>query len=252
MGRQSLVPTLLIVVPVRFELTWPNLNLQMGTGLVRFFLKKGYLACLVFFLPTFLLAANSAMLTVSEADALPNTENALRSSALFIGDTVATKPDSVASINAEGSMILVLANSSVQFEGNSVNMGHGGVVVTTSQAMAVRAGKLTIAPVAQASAKFEVSDSHGVVQIAAREGALAINDGASTTILQEGQETTRQDSDQGGGQKTGKGAPPTSNGFHISKKTAVIIIGSAAAAGTTAAILLSTGNGSHPVSPAVP
>ena len=220
--------------------------------MVRFFLKREFLICLVLFLPTLALAASSAMLTVGDGDSSLNGNHVLRSSALFIGDTVATKPDSVASINAEGSMVLVLADSSVQFEGNSVNMGHGGVVVTTSQAMAVRAGKLTIAPVAQGSAKFEVSDSDGMVQIAAREGALAINDGASTTILQEGQQTTRQDSDQEGGHKTEKGAPPTGNGFHMSKKTAIIIIGSAAAAGTTAAILLTTGNGSHPVSPAVP
>lgn len=219
---------------------------------MRFFLRKYLLACLVLALPTFLFAANSAMLTVSDGEAGLNGNDALRSSALFVGDTVSTRPDSVASINAEGSMVLVLADSSVQFEGNSVNISRGGVVVTTSQAMAVRAGKLSVAPVAQHSAKYEVSDSDGVVQIAAREGALAINDGTSTTILQEGQETTRQDSDQAGGHKTSKGAAPVGNGFHMSKKTALIVFGGAAAAGTTAAILLTTGNGSHPVSPAAP
>src|SRR5579862_1867659 len=202
--------------------------------------------------PTVLFAANSAMLTVSDSESSTGANNVLRSSALFVGDTVATRPDSVASIDAEGSMVLVLADSSIQFEGNSVNMGHGGVVVTTSQAMAVRAGKLTIAPVAQRAAKFEVSDADGVIQIAAREGALAINDGSSTTILQQGQETTRQDSDQSEGPKKDKGAPPTGSGFHMSQKTAAIVLGGAAAAGTTAAILLTTGNGSHPVSPAIP
>ncbi|HLX76130.1 MAG TPA: hypothetical protein VKR26_15390 [Terriglobales bacterium] len=202
--------------------------------------------------PTVLFAANSAMLTVSDSESSTGANNVLRSSALFVGDTVATRPDSVASINAEGSMVLVLADSSIQFEGNSVNMGHGGVVVTTSQAMAVRAGKLTIAPVAQRAAKFEVSDADGVIQIAAREGALAINDGSSTTILQQGQETTRPDSDQSEGPKRDKGAPPTGSGFHMSKKTAAIVFGGAAAAGTTAAILLTTGSSSHPVSPAIP
>ncbi len=221
-----------------------------GTGTVRFRLRTICLACLVLLLPAFLLAGNSAMLT--EGNTVLTGNDALRSSALFIGDTVATRPDSVASIDAQGSMVLVLADSSVRFEGDSVNMDHGGVVVTTSQAMAVRAGKFTIAPVARRSARFEVSDSDGVVRIAAREGALAINDGASTSILQEGQQTTRQDSEPAG--RTGKdpGVPPTGNGIHISKKQAIIIFGGAAAAGTTAAILLTTGNGSHPVSPAVP
>jgi hypothetical protein len=224
----------------------------IGMGTVRFFLRKPLLAGLAVFLPTFLLAANSAMLTVNDGEAGPNGNNVLRSAALFVGDTVSTRPDSVASINAEGSMVLVLANSSVRFDGNSVNMRRGGVVVTTTQAMAVRVGKLTIAPLAQRSAKFEVSDSDSVVQIAAREGALAINDGAATTILPEGQETTRQNTDQTGGHKTTKGATPGGSGFHISKKTALIISGGAAAAGTTAALLLTTGNGSRPVSPAVP
>jgi len=218
---------------------------------MRFFLRKPLLVCLMLFLPTFLLAANSAMLTTGAREAGPTANSDLRSSALFVGDTVSTRPDSVASINAEGSMILVLTDSSVQFEGNYLNMSHGGVVVTTTQAMAVRAGNLTIAPLAQRSAKFEVSDSDGLVQIAAREGALEINDGASTTILQEGQETTRPDSDQAGGHKTTKGAAPGGNGFHLSKKSA-LIIGGTAAAGTTAALLLTTGNGSHPVSPATP
>ncbi len=194
------------------------------------------------------------MLSVTEGDTATNSSHALHSSALFIGDTVATSSDSVASIDAEGSMVLVLADSSVQFEGSSVKMGHGGVVVTTSQAMAVRAGSLTIAPVAQRSSKFEVSDSHGRVQIAAREGALAINDGTSTTILQPGQETTRPDSEQANNKKRdqNKGAEPSGTGFHMSKKTALIIAGGAAAAGTTAAIILATGNGSRPVSPATP
>lgn len=218
---------------------------------MRFFLRKSLIACLVLFLPSCLLAADSAMLTTSERAARPVGNSELRSAALFVGDTVSTRPDSVASINADGSMVLVRADSSVQFEGNSLNMSHGGVFVTTTQAMAVRAGKLTIAPLAQRSTKFEVSDSDGLVQIAAREGALEINDGASTTILQQGQETTRQDSDQAGGHKKTKGAAPGGNGFHMSKKTA-LIIGGAAAAGTTAALLLTTGNGSHPVSPATP
>lgn len=221
-------------------------------GIVRFSLRTPLFAAMLLLLSTFVLGANSAMLTLSDSDAGAGANQVLRSSALFVGDTVATRPDSVASINAEGSMVLVLADSSVRFEGNAVDMSRGGVVVTTSQALAVRAGRLTIAPVAYRTARFEVSESDGVVQIAAREGALAIADGSSTTILQQGQQTTRQDSDQSEGLGKDKGASPAGSGFHLSKKTAVIIFGGAAAAGTTAAILLTTGNASHPVSPATP
>jgi hypothetical protein len=252
LGQQpSLVTTQVIVSPFLFRY-YGCTQIFTGMRIVRFSLRTQLLATMLLLAPTFLAASNSAMLTVSDSDATSSANKVLRSSALFVGDTVATRPDSVASINAQGSMVLVLADSSVRFEGNSVNMGHGGVVVTTSQAMAVRAGKLTIAPVAQRAAKFEVSVSDGVVQIAARQGTLAIDDGSSTTILQPGQETTRQDSDQSEGPRKNHGAPPTGSGFHMTRKTAAIIFGGAAAAGTTAAILLSSGNGSRPVSPATP
>jgi len=58
---------------------------------------------------------------------------------LAAGDVVDTK-DSIASINAEGSMVLLKPESSVQFKGNLVAMNQGGVVVTTSKALSVTAG----------------------------------------------------------------------------------------------------------------
>ncbi|HLK33933.1 MAG TPA: hypothetical protein VKT29_12640 [Terriglobales bacterium] len=219
---------------------------------MHFCFQKRLLYCLVLLFPTLLFAGNSAMLTVSGGEATLNGNDSPRSSALFVGDTVTTRPDSVANINAEGSMVLVLAGSSVQFDGDSLNMGHGGVVVTTSKRMAVRAGSLTIAPLRQLPAKFEVSEKNGLVQIAAREGSLSINNGDSTMVLQEGQQTTQPNSDQGNTGSKDKGAAPGGSGFHMSRKTAAIIFGGAAAAGTTAAILLTTGGSSRPTSPAAP
>ena len=48
-----------------------------------------------------------------------------RTSAVFPGDLVQTRSDSVASINASGSNVVVLADSLVKFEGPAVALEHG-------------------------------------------------------------------------------------------------------------------------------
>lgn len=203
--------------------------------------------CLLLLLPNFLFASNYAMLTaMGPRNANGNIGPA--SSAISAGDSVVTQPDSAATITSEASMVLVQPNSSVFFQGNAISMEHGDVVVTTWKGMAVRVGRFVITPAASGLSKFEVSDSGGVLQIAARQGALNISDGATTTVLAEGQQTTRDDSEQ-----AGRGAPPAAGGhLHTSKrKLAAIIIGGAAG-GATAGVLLATRGGSRPVSPATP
>ena len=201
--------------------------------------------CLILLIPTILFASNSAILTAMG----PINGSGNTSSALFAGDMVATQPDSVATINSEGSMVLVQPDSSVQFQGNSVYMEHGAVVVTTWKGMAVRVGRfiITPTPVLSGSSKFEVSDSGGTVQIAARQGSVTISDGVTTAVLQEGQQTTRQEVELA----KEKGAPPAASGFHKSrKKLAAFLIGGAAG-GTAVGIVLAE-RGSRSVSPAIP
>jgi hypothetical protein len=215
---------------------------------MRFQLQSMILICLILLLPTFLFASNSAMLTAM-GPITTNGHIGLNSSALFAGDVVATPQESAATINAEGSMVLVQPDSSVQFQPNAVVMEHGGVVVTTWKGMAVRTGKFTITPAASGTSKFEVSDSGGVLQIAARQGAVNINDGTTTTVLQEGQQTTRQEPEQA--QTEEKPAKPAASGVHVRRKVVGMIAGGAAA-GTTVGIILATRGGGHHVSPATP
>ena len=44
--------------------------------------------------------------------------------------------------------MLVLNDSLVQYEGNSVNLQHGGVTVSTSKSLVARAGSVTVSPAA--------------------------------------------------------------------------------------------------------
>jgi hypothetical protein len=84
--------------------------------------------------------SNAAMLDTSGPAGANGAPVPRPSSAIFSGDLLQTRSDSVANINQPGSTVRVLADSLVQFEGNSVKIDHGGVTVSTSKGMATTAG----------------------------------------------------------------------------------------------------------------
>ena len=85
----------------------------------------------------------SAMLYTNGAAWLNGSE-VPKSAAVFAGDMLQTRPDSTASIQANGSSVMVLADSLVKFEGPAVEIEHGAVRVTTSRGLAARAGDVTV------------------------------------------------------------------------------------------------------------
>jgi hypothetical protein len=207
--------------------------------------------------PASLFAADStgAMLYADGA-AWVNGSHVPKSSAIFVGDLVQTRSDSAANIHAPGSSITVFGDSLVQFEGTSLKVEHGGVSVSTSKGIFTTAGDVRVSPVSNAWTEFNVTDTDGIVRIAARKGDLTITDDSGTVTLAQGQETTRdeQSPDQGDKDKKKKdkkraaGAAPAAGGG-VLNSTGAIIAGSAAVAGVTAWVLLRSDN---PVSPAVP
>jgi hypothetical protein len=151
---------------------------------------------MVMIFPAALFAAEQpAAMLYSHGAALLNGNSIARSAAIFSGDLVQTQADSVANINAPGSSVLVLNESLVQYEGSTLKLEHGGVTISTSKLLATRAGDVTVAPSASVWTEFEVRDVDGTVQIAARAGDLTISDATGTTILAQGQQTTREASD---------------------------------------------------------
>jgi hypothetical protein len=127
--------------------------------------------------------------------------------AIFAGDLLQTRSDSVANINEPGSMITVLSETLVQFGGSSVKIEHGGVMVSTSRQLSTTAGDVKVSPVSTSWTEFNVVDVDGIVRIAARKGDLTISDGKQVTTLAQGQETTRDENsdDAGNGGKKKKG-----------------------------------------------
>jgi hypothetical protein len=205
------------------------------------------LSCLmVVIFPAALFATDQpAAMLYSHGTALLNGNSIARSSAIFFGDLVETSAESAANINASGSIVLVLNDSLVQYEGHAVKLEHGGVTISTSKALATRAGEVTVSPAANVWTEFEVRDVDGTVQIAARKGDLTISDdNGSTATLAQGQETTRDDSRPQEDKKKKKkkrsgGAAPAAGGGVLSSPWAVGIGGGAIAGGAVWVLLQS-------------
>jgi|SRR5580704_2533387 hypothetical protein len=208
---------------------------------------------LLLMVPASLFAADSgaAMLYANGATWL-NGSHVPNSSAIFAGDLVQTRSDSAANIHASGSSITVLGDSLVKFEGDVLKVEHGGVSVSTSKSVATVAGDVKISPASAAWTEFNVTDTGGMVRIAARKGDLVVSDQNGSVTLPQGQETTRNDtSDQPDKKKSkghGEGAPAAAGGGVLNSPVAIGIAGAAVGA-VTAWVLVKN---SSPLSPANP
>jgi hypothetical protein len=224
---------------------------------MRLSVLRGLVSCvLAFWFPASLLAAdsNAAMLHTNGAAWINGAHVPRSSAAIFYGDLLQTRSDSIANINQPGSAITVLADSLVQFEGSSLDIQHGGVTVSTSKSVATTAGDIKVTPASSAWTEFNVSDVDGTVRISARKGDLTINDGKQTVLLAQGQETTRDDSsdnDNNGKKKNRRkqsGAVPAAGGGILNSPWA-IGAGGVAVIGVTTWVLIQNDN---PASPAKP
>jgi hypothetical protein len=232
----------------------------MGRSLVR-----GMVSCvLMCVLPASMFAAetNAAMLYTNGTAWVNGAHVPRFSSAIFSGDLLQTRSDSIANITLTGSSITVLADSLVQFEGSSLTIEHGGLTVSTSKGVATTAGEVKVQPASSSWTEFNVTDVDGTVRIAARKGDLLISDDTGSFTLPQGQETTRQessdqvnngDSDKDHSKKKknkkrAAGAAPAAGGGLLNSPI-VVGAGAAAIAGVAVWVLVKSDN---PASPSVP
>jgi len=212
------------------------------------------LSCMmVVIFPAALFAADQpAAMLYSHGTSLLNGDTIARSSAIFSGDLVQTTADSAANINAAGSIVLVLNDSLVKYQGNVVELEHGRVTISTSKLLATRAGDVTVSPAASVWTEFEVRDVDGTVQIAARTGDLTISDDTGTSTLAQGQQTTRDESQpQDENQKkkkkraAGGAAAPGAGAGALSSPVAIAIAGGSIVGGAVYVLV----QNAPPVSP---
>jgi hypothetical protein len=190
-------------------------------------LRAAILSCvLMSVLPASMFAAdaNAAML-YTNGTAWINGGTVPKSSAIFSGDLVQTKADSVASIKAPGTNVLVSSDSLVQFQGDAVKLEHGGMNVGTSKSVAARIGGLRVVPASASWTEFEVRDTDSAIKIVARKGDLTLIDADGTTTLPQGQETTRDETQEKGEKKRdrGTGAMPAAGGGILDSPVAIAI-----------------------------
>ena len=154
-----------------------------------------------------------------------------RATTVFPGDKVQTGPNTVATLTSQGSAVTVGGNSSLVFSNSFVNVLCGTAMIATSRGMSARVSNLLVQPARGAQARFQITQNEGQLQIIAREGTLAIDNGATTTSLQPGRMLTAhatcmeapyaddqtgssttgdnpQDSSQGTSKKKGAAGPP--------------------------------------------
>lgn len=209
------------------------------------------LACLF---PAQMLAGESASaMLYTSGSAWVNGNTVPKSAAMFSGDLLQTPAGSTASIQANGSSVMVMADSLVKFEGPSLEIDHGGVRVTTSRAMAAHAGDVTIKPASNSWTEFQVVDVDGRVQIAANKGDVTVQDASGTTTVSQGQQTTRDDTTDVEKKKKKRkqsGAATAARGGIMSSPAAVYG-GLAIVGGAAAWIWIGTGS-EPPISPACP
>jgi len=214
----------------------------------RLWLQKALCCVLALIFPGSLFAADATALLYISGTGWLNGSSVPRSSAIFSGDLIQTKSNSIANINARGSNITILADSLVQFEGDSLRIEHGAVSVATSSGLATRAGEVKVAPVAERWTEFEVAHVDGSVKIAARKGDVNISDSQGTTTLLEGQEATRDDASDTEKEKNRKrsaGSVPDARGPWLDHRLA-LVLGTAAVGAVTGWVLAQDDD---PVSP---
>jgi hypothetical protein len=173
-----------------------------------------------------LAADTAAAMLYTNGAAWLNGSEVPKSAALFTGDLLQTRPDSTASIQANGSNVMVLANTLVKFEGPALEIEHGAVRVTTSRGLAARAGDVTVKPAGDSWTEFQVTDVDGRVQIAANKGDLTVQDDKGTTTVTQGQQTTVDDTSDTDKKKKkhrhGNGAATAATGGIMSSTPAVV------------------------------
>jgi len=159
---------------------------------VRESLRKYWAWVLVVALPASTVTADvtSAMLRVSGNVSVNGSPIDEQATAIFPGDRVQTGANSIATLTNEGSSVTVPGNSSLVFSKSFVNVLCGTALVTTRRGMSVRVSNLLVQPARGEEARFQVTQDEAQLRIIARQGTLAIDNGAATSSLQPGRMLT--------------------------------------------------------------
>jgi hypothetical protein len=176
------------------------------------------------------------------------------STAIFAGDLLETKPGFSATLNLDGSEILLTPESIAKFQGSALDLDHGAVSIGTSKSFKVKVHCITVVPASSAWTQYEASDLNGTLQVVAHKGDVTVdvgitgklsgNGGTSGGTLHEGEQKSYEESQLCGQQKE-----PTSAGNGLNPKW---IAAGAAGAGLLIWLIIHSSGGSPPITPSTP
>ncbi len=95
-------------------------------------------------------------------------------SAVFPGDLLETKVGSPASLNMDGSTVLIQPESVAKLQNNLLELDHGSVSVGTSKSFKVRVNCITVVPVLNAWTQYDVTNLNRTIQVAARKNDVTV------------------------------------------------------------------------------
>lgn len=166
----------------------------------------GHFVCrlMILILPASLAAQDPTRgLLHSEGGTWLNEAPAPNVAAIFPDSLVQTQAGHVARIEVEGSSVLILPETMMQFQGLTLAVDHGTVQVDTAREMEVIVGCVTISPVNSNRTAYDVADAHGIVTVSVSKndvklhshgGALQKSKGVpADAILHPGEHASRAD-----------------------------------------------------------
>jgi len=221
---------------------------------------------MVALIPAWLNAADSGAAMLYAKGTVTVDGNQIKdSSAVFPGNIIETKPDSVANLNVTGSTVMLQPETVVKFQGSDIYLDHGSLSVASSSQLRVHVKCITANPLSTTWTQFDVADVQGTVQIVAHKGDVGINytpefslakattpasavaSAKPAVTLSEGQQFNRYEREGCPMPDKAKSVAAASNG--IQHSPAVQIIAGAAGGGVLIWVLTRGGN---PISPTNP
>lgn len=124
--------------------------------------------------PSSLLGQTPSAILHTQGGVWVNGYEAQDSAAIFAGDTLETKPEFSATLNLEGSNVLIQPQSVTKFQGDFLELDHGGVAVGSATRFKVRVHCITVTPVVSDWTQYEVTDVNGTVHVAARKNDVNV------------------------------------------------------------------------------
>jgi hypothetical protein len=223
------------------------------------FSRLRFLICwvLMVIVPDTLLGQAPVAVLHTQGGVWVNGYEAHDASSVFDGDLIETKPTFSASLNLQGSELILQPESVAKFQQDLLALDHGSVSVGTSTQYKVKVKCITVVPVNPEWTQYDVTDTNGKVQVLAHKNDVRVEfaldkkkpspqpEASSNSIVHQGEQANYLETDV-------CGAPPGPANPTSPLNSKWVIGGGAGGVGLILCLVVFCKGSSPPVSPATP